>query len=289
MQNLDFLNLNTVRNYPIKDGLSRVSSDSLFTIPNDLIADLNITSPSNPGVRLFISRLVNTSTHVLIEISMKDIGVMGTFNIPINTANYSDIWLVSSSAFPNTVGCLTVGSLINLSTLPSGDFSFDISSTELLMRVFTPASLGVNYLSFSDSKANKVTLTGYVTVKAESNLQFRDGGDTVIMDAGENLGLNKICDDSGIPIKTINGVKPDSEGNFYLLPGDCVSMENVEYGILLKDSCGKPCVGCNEIGELTNRLISLESELLKIRDYVNNTQGVINQLTNLINYQCQCE
>lgn len=290
MNNLDFLNLNTLRNYPIKDDLSRVSLDGVFTIPNDLIADLSVSSPGNSTLRLYISKLINASTHVYIEVSIYNADVIGSFNIPAGTASETDIYLVASATRPGSQGILTVGSMDTISLLPSGEYAFDITATELLMRVYTPSTTGVNFVSFQDSNSNTTTLTGDVVIQGESNLQFRipTGSQTVFIDAGENLGLNKSCDAPGVPIKSINGVPPDSVGNFNLIPSDCISIDTAEYGLVLSNTCGKPCLGCNDISTLTTRLIALESDLLTIRDYVNNLQGLITQLTTLVNYQCQC-
>jgi hypothetical protein len=291
MDNLDFLNLNSIRNYPIRDSYSRVSTDGLFTIPNDFIVDMSVSAPNNDHLDLYISRIVNTSTNINVEISVDHLGVVGNFYIDVaSTDAEDDITLIpNNDLFPQALGVLTVGTLDTITALAAGEFTFDASATALLMRVFTPATVGVNYLAFTDSKGNQVTLTGHVGINAESNLQFRDGGNghSVIIDAGENLGLNKNCDDSNSPIKTINGVRPDDDGNFTLIPGDCVSIVDADFGVVINDTCGKPCLGCNEIGTLTDRLVTVESDLLKMTNYLNNLQAMLTQLSTIVNFQCE--
>jgi hypothetical protein len=287
--NLDFLNLNSVRNYPIRDGLSRISEDELFTIPNELILDLTISVPGDSHLKLYVSKLISTTDTVTIQISVKDGDLVGSFVVDIASDLYADTNLTASSYYPLAVGTITTGDLTKLNNLPSGEFTFSASNTELIMRAYTPASVGVNYISFTDNKGNSMKLTGDVAIIAESNLQFRRDGNSVYIDAGENLGLNKDCSETGVQIRKINGVSPDSEGNFYLIADDCVEINPIEYGVSLKDSCGKPCLGCNELGELTNRLMTTETDLLSLRDYINNLQNTITQLSTLTGYTCTCE
>ena len=182
MQNLDYLNLNTIRNYPIKDGLGRASKDGLFIIPNELIADLAVSAPANASWPVHISKIINTAENVVVEISTESEAI-GLFNIPINTPNYADIPLSPSTSHPFAVGSLTVGHVSSIQTLARGEFLFDSSQTALLMRVFTPARLGVNYIRFV-TEGKTETLTGDVTISAEVNLRFRKAGNTVYLEAG---------------------------------------------------------------------------------------------------------
>ena len=109
------------------------------------------------------------------------------------------------------------------------------------------------------------------------------------MYAGENLGLNKQCPATPQTVTSINGVLPDSDGNFYIIGANCVSLTPIEYGLSLQDSCGQPCIGCSEMGTVTDRLVSLETDLLTTRDYVTSLQTLLTQLSTLVNYQCNCE
>ena len=299
--NLDFLNLNTLRNYPIADDLGRVSVDGYFTLPNDLIADMSIVAPSsigpntgNPAVdfgstlQLFISGITNTTAYISIEVSA-NAGPIGNFYIVAGTDDYTDIIMSPTAAFPTANGVLTIGSLNTITTLQSGSFVFAADNTALVMRVYIPTTTGVNFISFIDNVGNSTTLTGTVIINAESNLQFRTpDGNTVYIDAGEGLGLNTTCEATPTPIQTINGIPPDDTGNFTLIPSTCISIDPAEAAVIIANTCGTPCLGCSDISTLTNRLVSLETDLLTVRNYVNNLQGLITQVTNLITYECSC-
>src|ERR1017187_7007248 len=158
MNNLDFLNLNSLRNYPLKDGASRVSTDSLFTIPNNLIVDMSLCSPGNNALSLYISRITSNSDNLLIEVSCTGIGSFGTFQTNLEFGYNSDLVMQPSTQFPQATGLITLGVPDNLADLPYGDFDFNLVSGALLSRVYSPANLGVNWISFSDNKGNTNTL-----------------------------------------------------------------------------------------------------------------------------------
>lgn len=297
MNNLDFLNLNTIRNYPIKDGATCISVDDLFKLPNDLVADISLSASSDDLLQLYISKAVISSDNIILTVAdAGDATPLGTFFVPfVDHVPYDDYTMVASTSYPRAIGRITIGYIKDIKSQPSGEFNFSSDSTALLARTFIPSTLGINYITFTDDKGNEARLTGKVRIHAENNLRFRTssvGDETVvILDAGNGLGLNKECEEGALtpPIKTINGIAPDSAGDFHLITSDCVSLTPIEAGLLIKDTCGKPCLGCDELGQLTARAISVENELFKIRDYVTNLDTLVTQLTTLVNYQCNCE
>jgi len=289
MANLDYLNLNSVRNYPIKDGLGRVSDDGLFTIPNSLIVDLSLCATGNDSPDLYISRINCNSSSLLIEISANGIGVFGTFQTTLPLSDYNtDLSMNSGVAFPTSTGMITIGSADDLADLPSGDFTFSINNTELLMKVYGPGNTGISWMSFSDAKGNNAVLSGYIQMQGNSNIQFRNQSGVIYMDAGENLGLNKNCGAIPQPVRFINGISPDSNGNFTLIPQSCVTIDTAQYGLVISDSCGQPCLGCAAIDTLTTQVNGLESSILGIKNFTTTLQAAINQAAALLNYPCAC-
>ena len=292
MNTLDYLNQNSLRNYPISDGLSRVSNDGLFTIPNNLIVDLSLSAVGVGSAGLYISKLATNSSSLTIEISVIDGGVFGSFYTTLpNTNTNFDLTLVASSAYPDAAGLITIGTTSALAQLPSGEFEFSADATKLLSKCSSVANQGITRLTLTDGTGNTYTYSGNVTIVANSNLQFTSNAEnTVLMNAGENLGLNTPCPAASQPILFINGVPPDSNGNFSLISDDsCISLASVQYGLLLSDSCGKPCLGCADIDTLTSRVNTLEDEIFAVQNFINNLNTAIAQANTLISYQCQCE
>lgn len=288
MNTLDFQNENSLRNFPIKDGLNRTSTNGQFVLPNDLIVDMSLATTTVN--RFHISKLVNTTDSVSITISDADSVVVGTFNIKLSTHQPgTDYQLIASSAYTGANGRLTVWDTAGISAAPIGSFEFPSTATELCMRVGVPCVQHVARISFIDDEGLTKTLTGNITIQAESNLRFRYESSRLIIDAGEGLGLNKACNELPDPIRSINGVVGDANGDFVIVPADCASLDPITNGLLLKDTCAKPCVGCTELSELTNRAAAVESEMLNVKRFIDDVSAKVTQLSTLAAYTYDCQ
>lgn len=293
VENLDFLNSNSVRVFPIKEGLSCTSTTGVFKIPEDLMLDMEIAATSDVTVEFYISKMYNYTEAVIIEISDTTNTVLGTFTVTTGThkkGNYYTYYLAPSSSYQGANGKVAIGSLASMGQLPIGVFSFAATATLLEARCVIPSRNTINRFVVIDEKGNQTSLIGNVKLLARNNLRFRQVGDTVVLDAGDGLGLNKDCEDEAPCITTINNVAPDITGNFTLLGLECATFSPLSSppGLSLDDTCCKPCMGCDEIGQLTERAIQVEADLLKLRDYFTNLQQLITSFEQLTNYSCEC-
>lgn len=292
IENLDFLNLNSLRNFPIKEGKSRVDDSGVLTIPNDFLVDMELGVNSDAGVSYFVSKIVNVIDTVLLEVSNSSLEVIGTFSIDPATHTKNTVYQLSpTNDFVGTNGSVTIGSLDSILAGPAGSYAFSLANTELEMRVSTISTEGINRIRFINTDGTSFTLSGDVEIDARTNLRFKAGtGNRVIIDAGNGLGLNTDCLDQLACIKTINGIGPDETGNFTLDFSDCAVLTPIpaNTGLILEDNCCKPCVGCSDIGELTSRLMELESSLIQLRDYYNSLTLLYEQFKTTTSYTCDC-
>jgi hypothetical protein len=287
--NLDYLNLNSLRNFPIIDGASCASDDGLFVIPTTLIVDMSLCATDGSTPSLYISRITVNSTNLVIEISSySSSSVVGTFQTSLPFTENTDLQLTPSTNFPLATGLITLGSSDDLARLPYGDFTFKYANTRLLSRIATVGPIGINWISFSDTKGNKSTVTGHVEIQGNSNIQFREATGIIYVDAGEGLGLNKICENVLQPITSINGITPDSSGNFTLIADQCIEIDAAQYGVVISNPCGAPCLGNLALSDLTTRANKLESSILDINNFTKNLQAVITQANTLISTPCPC-
>lgn len=288
MNNLDFLNLNSLRSFPIRENLTRISTDGLFQIPDNFMVDLTLSLGGSVEERYYIGKITNRSDYIEVWVYDEDNSDVGVFTVPIDGfLPNKDVYLVASDSYPGAVGRLTVFSLDGMTEAAAGTFSFTLATAELEMRTVVPAFTGVSRVQLTDG-TRTFNYTGNVTMTFGSNLRIREGTG-IIIDAGEGLGLNKECNDTGVAIKSINGVVPDSDGAFTLVPSECAVFEAIEFGLLFKDGCSQPCQGCEELEQLTARSIATEADILVIRNVVDNLQQQLTQLTTLVNYTYDCQ
>lgn len=292
IDNLDFLNLNSLRNFPIKEGKSREDLLGVLTIPNQLIVDLQLAISYSAVTRYYISRITNLMSAISIEISDDSNTLIGTFSINVDLhTKYKRYDFRPAPDFVGASGAITINSLDELLSGPVGTYDFSIDNTELEMRASVPSTEGINRIRFVNVDGTSFTLTGDIEIDARTNLRFKDGGgNRVIIDAGDGLGLNTLCQDTIACIKTINGIGPDEEGNFTLDFSDCAQLTPIpaNTGLLLEDNCCKPCVGCSDLGDLTSRLMEAESALIQLRDYYTNLNTLYEQFKTTTSYTCAC-
>lgn len=294
IDNLDFLNANALRNYPLKEGVSRVSVDAPFTIPNNFMVDMQIAVSYDPTKRYYVSRLANLEDFITIEISDDSDALVGSFTIDVaNHWQYKDYYLVPTENFENATGIVCITSLTGIQEVGAGVFTFTLANAELETRASVPALKGINRLIFTNNSGESYTLTGNVTLVARQNLRFKvdeDDANKIYLDAGNGLGLNTECADLVQCIKTINGIPPDSEGNFTLDFSDCATLSTIPAGtgLLLEDICCKPCVGCDDIEELTSRLMTSETGLLQLRNYYDSLLKLFTDFQTTANFTCSC-
>lgn len=293
IENLGWLNLNSLRNYPIKDGLSRISVDGNYTLPNDFIVDAQIAASYDPTRCFYISQVSNLGSSIVIEITDQLATLAGSFTVTVaGFTEYQEVYFVPTTAYVGATGILTIGTLSSILNLPTGTFSFAITSTEFETRAVIPALQGINRLIFQNVTGNPISLTGDIILEARTNLIFKlvEDSNTIIIDAGEGLGLNVNCGTIPQCIETINGIPPDDSGNFTLDFADCATLTTIPSGtgLVLDDICCKPCMGCNDVATLTNRLTTVESGLLALRDYYNNLSQLFDNYKLTIDYNCDC-
>lgn len=297
-EHLDLLNSNSLRSYPIKEGLTKLSVDGAFTIPDDFIVEFIISATSDPTARFYISKITNLQDSIIVELTESSDTVPAgyfTISIPAHTL-YKDYYFTAINDYIGANGKLTIAYLTTMQALPSGVFNFALDTTEMETKTIIPCMSTLNSLTFVDSVSGLTqTMTGRVNISARTNLRFTSAtvdttNDSIILDAGDGLGLNTKCDNTQPCIKTINSVPPDDVGNFTLTVADCANLSPLSSnsGLMLSDTCCKPCMGCDEVSELTDRLMQLETDVLKLRDLYSNLQTLITEFSNTMNFTCSC-
>jgi hypothetical protein len=292
IDSLDYLNLNSLRRYPLREGSLVRSEDGLFTLPDSFIVEFSLSATNDISRRFYLSKIFNRGTSALLEIADFSGLVVGVFDVNFVTHSTNDTYYMEGTGdYAGARGRVTIGTVEDFQRQPVGTFSFATTSTEFEPKTIIPAVAGVTRIKYIDAGGRNRTLYGDVVMNARSNMRF--SFDSVIqkvtMDVGDNLGLNKLCD-TGNCIKRINGVTPDpTSGNLTLIGLDCLKVSSsAAYTLELQDSCCTPCSGCSDLSELTTRLTSLENKFIELKGYYTMINGqLVNYLTT-VNSNCSC-
>jgi hypothetical protein len=297
IDSLDYLNLNSLRRYPLREGTSVKSLDGLFELPDTFIVEFSLAASNDVSKRYYISKFFNKIFSVTIEISEipqtaeESIRVVGSFDIDLNNHKVNDTYyLIALNDYVGARGRLTVGNVDDLRTQPAGNFSFTSEATEFEPKTIVPGLAGVTRIKYVDSEANTRSLTGDVVMQARNNMRFQYEVEEnrVVMDVGDNLGLNKNCDVINC-VRRINGVGPADDGNLSLVGVDCLNISSTApYTLELKDSCCTPCSGCEDLSELTTRLTSLENKFIELKSFYTTINGQLTNYLTTVNSNCEC-
>lgn len=293
IDSLDYLNLNSLRRYPLREGSSVTSLDGNFVLPDSLIVDCQLATGGAVQERYYISKFFNKLSAFTVEVSAHLSGaVVGSFNVDVTAhVENAEYYMAETVDFTGANGKIVIGSVADLRTQPSGEFAFNIAATEFEARVSPPSLKGIPRIKFTDDVAGVKVVTGTVVVAARSNLRFTydDPEGYVVLDAGDNLGLNKQCANDKC-IKTIDGVGPNASGNINLIGLNCLSVANTAANTLyFSDTCCTPCSGCEDLADLTSRLISLENNFLTLKIYYNSLNAQLTTYLSTTNANCSCD
>jgi hypothetical protein len=290
IDSLDWTALNSLRRYPLREGASALSIDEYFSIPDDLIVDFTLCASSDVSRRFHISKVVNKITSVLIEVSDEFNLIAGSFYADkVSHYEDKDYYLDAALPYVGANGKMTIGSFVGLQTQPAGIFSFSRAATEFEPRTIVPGLQGIDRLTFIDTNNGQYSLSGDVTLTSRSNLSFSYREDKVFLDAGDSLGLNKVCEVNNC-VKSINGVVPDpTTGDLSLLGINCLNIySEAQYTLSMEDTCCTPCSGCDDLEILTTRLTSLENKFIDLKGTYNDVNAQLTNYLTTINSNCAC-
>lgn len=269
--NIEWPNVNEQRKYPFAVS-STLSDGSGFTLPNDLVVDfvLAVDTSVAPNPTLFHLQQVGVFSAGIVLTFAYNETAFATLNVPRSSfEEYTTYQLTGTGSFTSSVGWVTIGSLENTLLLP-GAHTLTLDTGRLLASTIRPRLSAVTSLSIANGQDVSSALSGALTLTAGSNIRFRvdtSGTDPeIIIDAIDGTGMEADCecldeDATAEPVRTINGVAPDSSGNIRIEGGECVSITAISYGIMLADSCSVPCCSCEELAVITSDLASMKQQI----------------------------
>lgn len=260
--NIEWLNQNSQRNYPLSEEATGKDTAEAMTIPDDFIVDL--VFPVHVTDNLDISKFHIYSigifgTGVTITLGY-DGTAIGSVSFSTSTFNLNQSYYVYGTGdFFDSIGKITIGSLNNLLDGPTGEFTFSVAGARLEPSVIRPALRGVTSFAIRNNLEETDPIQGDIILEAGTNMRIdlSQSGETNVLtfnavDGEGTLADCQTCDAEGNelrPIKTINGLGPDSDGNFEIIGDDCLDVAPLpnNNGINLDDQCSQPCCGCDEL------------------------------------------
>lgn len=271
--NLEWLNRNAQRAYPLRSDCTRTDATGILTIPDHLILDLVMVVPVTDSATYHLRSLMFSGQTLTMELADSDSVTVGT--VTINTTTHvtgSAYTILGQGDYSGSMGRVVFGRTDNLADwLAPGLYVFDAGATIFEARTVRPDLRALNSLRIvaADGSLSE-PITGPIELIAGGNTRLTyiaPDGDTparIKVDAVDDPNYDEGCDcDDEVaplpPIRTINNVGPDDQGNIGLVQGACTVITSEGNKVVFGDTCTKPCCGCTELEFITERLTQLDA------------------------------
>lgn len=295
-QNLEWLNHNSQRRYPLADDADGTDTTGSFSLPTDFIVELDL--PVNAGMDVSSARFFVRSVAAYGGGYGLTVGYQPAAGDPVNVATaliprqgftrYATFVLGGVGDFADTVGKVVIGRLENIDDQPPGMWDFTLETARLDPDAVRPILAGVTSLTCVNADQRSVPLYGDVFLEGGTNVQLttviQSGQDPIIrinVIEGEGTVQPCVCEGEAAPtdpITSILGIAPTAAGNFNILGSDCVEVVPVANGIRLVDRCAQPCCGPTELEVITNTLERLMSQAASVEAYVGQLATSVNTM-----------
>jgi hypothetical protein len=301
MQFQEFTDQNLHRAFPLTDSAPGQDITGAFTLPTSLMTDMYLCVPNIPEVdveKFYIS-------YVLVRRYQLEIGIgyddpltpasIGAFkSIAVEAALQSTYSFVPAKLTNGNVldvlyqctGQVIIGDARETAT-KVGRWSFSLTEAQILPTRIARGLLNVQYIAVDGNY-----YTGAVKFVEGSGVSMAvstNGTETTITVSASSGNTDTLLSDAdviaaltnnvGEPIRSVNGLLPDSNRNFQILGEDCTEVEDIAAGISISNPCATPC--CDENANLSAIKESITSLNLRYADlfrFFETTRDTINEV-----------
>jgi hypothetical protein len=293
--NQEWLNMNSQRAYPLAEDATRLDESGTFLLPDDFLLELYLPVHAGLDVRpdRFFVRSVAvypTGCNVAIGYDADELRVVASAVIARTShREYDSYALPGSGDFDDTLGKVVIGRFDSIDAQPSGQFFFTFDGGKLDPDCIRPIIRGVSSITVVNGGERSPRLYGDFEFIAGTNTRISVVNVGIVnqirWDAIDGAGLTETCaceDAPGPPIRTIDNIPPDANGNFTIVGDECLQLEPIGNGLKLNDRCSQPCCGCVELEKLTRELDRFGDEATTLRTFVTRLQVEFSSMQNVI-------
>ena len=286
----DWLTQNANRAYPLDDEADGRDTTGSLSLPQDLLVDLifNVHASAYTDPSLFhIAAVTSYSSGVVISIGYNNALIASTSVASSTFTRNKSYTLSGQGDFEDSVGAIVIGSLDSIMALPAGSWEFGVADARLSPSAIRPGLRNVSSIRVVQGADVSEKLQGDIAFESGLNCRLRvvtiSGVQTIYIDFISGEGTVETCDCDSMPedapaIRTINGIPPNSSGDFTFQGSICVAMSAILNGLQIDDVCSEPCCGCEELEVVLDALEGLNGQIYTLDNFVNSLDGSITQL-----------
>jgi len=275
--NIEWLNQNAGRAFPFREDTNLKDSTGTITLPNRLVVDFVLASPSEVDLVVKLSSLQFSGSLLSMIFTDADGNIVTSLAVDLGSHTENQGYrLVGQNIYDDTTGRIAIGDLTDLEyDIPPGQYEFDCEFEPTTVRPDIRAVRALRVVSADGSISDAIY--GTVYLRAGTNMQIThipDPIEPVIRFDALISDLEEECEcDSELlspsPITSINGVSPDGAGNITIsAPGECTNISGGQGQIVIEDDCAEPCCGCEELETLMSTIELMSVNLERLQQFV---------------------
>lgn len=282
--NVEWLNSNSQRAYPFRENASLQDGQGTITLPNYLIVDavFCIAQGQVSEAAFYLTKMIYAGDYVTLHFgstfnednpSESELKSLGSVTIVLADAvPYSSYRLSGPDDYYEDANCkIVIGDAQRLAEdIPAGVYLFTWDTAPFESHVVRPSLRAVRALQAVNGGDISGYVRGHVKLVSGNNIKLTAiGNDTIRIDAISSSGFVDACVCDGSfpvygPVKKINGVTPDSEGEIRITAGDCIKIDTGSSELTIRDSCSVPCCGCDELAALVSNMSVADSAISRM-------------------------
>jgi hypothetical protein len=298
--NLQWLNHNSQRSYPITERASKSDSTGTLRLPDSFILALYFPLHISLNVQVdhfYVSTLLISPIGYAISLSYNDpetdtniLAANAIIAKETHTAN-ATYALSGIDDFADSVGHVVIGVTKEIDDLPPGLYTFNFDGSALEADAIRPMVRSISALRVVNGVETSELLYGDIEMVAGTNMQIAPGINPVsgnprlIFNAISGLNLNETCScntyDPGECIKCINGICSD-DGSFTLVGNECVKIEQtpgIKGSLKFSDTCAQPCCGCAELDAIKTQIDRFDDGVNTLQNFVTRLSSEVTQMS----------
>ena len=297
--NIEFLNQNSQRSYPLSEKASKQDKTGTLTLPRSFLLGLRLSVDVGLSVepgRFYLHSVTISPVGYNIAVGYDDDSadglVVATTNVGKSTHSEYDVYgLVGKGNFLGCNGDVVVGKLDEIDEIGPGQYFFTPAAGQLDPDAIVPMIAGIPSIIVQNGVDVSDPLVGDIVLRAGTNIRIdveTSPVPTITINAisGEGLNTDCDCDDLAVSpcIRRINGVGPDPDGNVELGGDDCIQViPHADQHLLeLADRCSKPCCGCPELDAIQAQLDLFGDAKVTLTGIANRVEANTTQLSLIV-------
>lgn len=289
----EFIGGNLDKRYPLIDE----DGNSEFRIPDSFLADLKLTigmmdKPSEDSYTFntYVSAIKVYPDYIYVEISIDGVGLVAKSDpIPTSLRLGDTVYSRQISIRPVGTtpvnGTLVIGTCEDIIKYPG---AWTISKDHGLI---FPANVQFMPSVITGIRVGDDYITGDIVLESDDNIDitYDESTNTIKFSLKNNLTegpitiddfLEMVSDKFGKPIITINGIKPDGNGNIQIDPTDClmVTVDPSTSTISFYNPCGSTCASEEFMSDTYSRIADLNRNAAVLTSFYSSVSNVLAQM-----------